>query len=211
MRFAAFILTATLLSAQAPPPGNIDLRGDRFPPLKWETMTPEQRKMAESVMSGPRRALDGPMNILLRSPEMGDLAQKFGASMRFLDTMPAKLRELAIIVTARHWTAQFEWSAHARAAAQAGLDAAIISDIAAGRRPAKLSPEEAVVYTFTTELLTKKQVSDATFAATKAQLGERGIVDLIGIMGWYQMVSMMLNVDRYPLPNGEAPPLKPLP
>jgi 4-carboxymuconolactone decarboxylase len=208
MRVAAFLLSAVLLAAQQRP--EINLKGDRFAPLTWDTMTPEQRKMAESVLAGPRRGLDGPMNILLRSPEMGDLAQQFGASMRFLTSMPAKQRELAIIVTARHWTAQFEWQAHARAAEQAGLDPAIIRDIAEGRRPAKLAPEEAVVYNFTTELLTTKQVSDPTYAAAKAQLGERGVVDLIGLMGWYQMVSMLLNVDRYPLPDGAPPPLKPL-
>lgn len=209
MRIAAFLLSAVLLAAQARP--EINLKGDRFAPLNWDTMTPEQRKMAESVLAGPRRDLSGPMNILLRSPEMGDIAQQFGASMRFLTSMPAKQRELAIILTARHWTAQFEWQAHARAAEQAGLDTAIIRDIAEGRRPGKLTPEETVVYNFTTELLTTHQVGDATFAAAKAQLGERGVVDLIGLMGWYQMVSMLLNVDRFPLPDGMAPPLKALP
>lgn len=209
MRIAAFLLSAALLAAQQRP--EINLVGDRFAPLTWETMTPEQRKMAESVLSGPRGALGGPMNILLRSPEMGDIAQQFGASMRFLTSMPVKQRELAIILTARHWTAQYEWQAHARAAEQAGLDPAIIRDIAEGRRPSKLTAEETVVYNFTTELLTKHQVSDPVFAAAKAQLGERGVVDLIGLMGWYQMVSMLLNVDRYPLPDGMAPPLKALP
>lgn len=209
MRIAAFLISAVLLAAQPRP--EINLKGDRFAPLTWETMTPEQRKMAESVLAGPRRDLGGPMNILLRSPEMGDMAQQFGASMRFLTSMPVKQRELAIILTARHWTAQYEWQAHARSAEQAGLDPAIIKDIAEGRRPTKLTAEETVVYNFTTELLTKKQVSDPTFAAAKAQLGERGVVDLIGLMGWYQMVSMLLNVDRYPLPDNAPPPLKPLP
>ena len=194
------------MAQQAP---ELALRGDRFAPLTWEKMTPEQRTMAEHVLAGPRRGLDGPMNILLRSPEMGDMAQQFGASMRFLTSMPAKLRELAIIVTARHWTAQFEWQAHARAAADAGLDATIIADIAERRRPAKLAPDETVVYNFVTELLTNKQVSDPTFAAARGQLGERGVVDLIGLLGWYQMVSMLLNVDRYPLPAGTQPALKP--
>ncbi len=209
MRVASFLLSTLVLAAQQRP--EINLQGDRFAALTWETMTPEQRKMAESVLSGPRAALGGPMNILLRSPAMGDLAQQFGASMRFLTSMPAKQRELAIILVARHWTAQFEWQAHARAAEQAGLDAAIIRDIAEGRRPSKLTAEEAVVYNFTTELLTTHQVSDPTYAAAKAQLGERGVVDLIGLMGWYQMVSMLLNVDRYPLPDGAPPPLKALP
>ena len=206
MRIVALLIGVSItMSAQTPPA--INLRGDRFAPLTWETMTPEQRKMAESVLAGPRRGLDGPMNILLRSPEMGDLAQQFGASMRFLTSIPVKHRELAIILVARHWTAQFEWQAHSRAALQAGLDAAVISAIAEGRRP-QLAPEDAVVYNFVTELLEKKQVSDATYAAARQQLGERGVVDVIGLMGWYQLVSMLLNVDRYPLPDGAAPELK---
>jgi len=208
MRLAAFVLTAAVAFAQQPP--EIALRGDRFAPLTWQTMTPEQRTMAEHLLAGPRRGLDGPFNVLLRSPEMGDFAQQFGASMRFLTSMPTKLRELAIILTARHWTSQFEWQAHSRAAAQAGLDPAIITAIAEGRRPAKLAPEEAVIYNFVTELLDTKQVSDPTFAAARQQLTERGVVDLLGLMGWYQMVAMMLNVDRYPLPDGGQPELKPL-
>ncbi len=208
MRFAAFLFVSAIAFAQQAP---LNMRGDRFAPLTWETMTPEQRAMAEHLLAGPRRGLDGPFNVLLRSPEMGDIAQQFGASMRFLNSIPAKHRELAIILTARHWTAQFEWQAHRRAAAEAGLAPTTIAAIAEGRRPANLAPDEAVVYNFVTELLTKKEVSDATFAAAKAQMGERGIVDVIGLMGWYQMVSMLMNVDRYPLPAGTQPELKSLP
>jgi 4-carboxymuconolactone decarboxylase len=208
MRLAAFLLVSGIALAQQPP---LNMRGDRFAPLTWETMTPEQRTMAEHLLAGPRRGLDGPFNVLLRSPEMGDIAQQFGASMRFLNSIPAKHRELAIILTARHWTAQFEWQAHARAAAQAGLDPAIITAISEKRRPTTLAPDEAVVYNFVTELLDKKEVTDPTFAAAKAQMGERGIVDVVGLMGWYQMVSMLMNVDRYPLPEGTKPELKPIP
>jgi 4-carboxymuconolactone decarboxylase len=209
MRIAAFCLAAVVAVAQQVP--ELALRGDRFAPLTWQTMTPEQRTMAEHVLAGPRRGLDGPINVLLRSPEMGDLAQQFGASMRFLTSIPVKLRELAIIVTARHWTSQFEWQAHSRAAAQAGLDAAVITAIREGKRPTSLAPDETVVYNFVSELLTTKQVSDPTFAAARTLLGERGVVDVIGLLGWYQMVSMLLNVDRYPLPEGAAPELKAIP
>jgi 4-carboxymuconolactone decarboxylase len=207
------LLFAALATAQAPVPSppKINLAGNRFKPLTWETMTPEQRTMVEHLLAGPRGALGGPFNVLLRSPEMGDLAQEFGASMRFLTSIPAKLREMAIILTARHWTSQYEWQAHRRAAAQAGLSESIIQAIAAGRRPDALDAAETVVYNFTTELLNTKQVSDSTFAAAKNLMGERGIVDVIGLMGWYQMVSMLLNVDQYPLPDGTQPELKPLP
>src|SRR5207244_7505877 len=101
----------------------------------------------------------GPFNVLLRSPEMGDLAQQFGASMRFHSSLPKKLNEMAIIITARHWTAQYEWNAHRTAAAQAGLKESIIKDIAAGKRPAGMQPDEEIVYNFSTELLNTHQVS----------------------------------------------------
>jgi 4-carboxymuconolactone decarboxylase len=173
-------------------------------------MTPPQKKMFESLLSGERRGAGGPFNVLLRSPEMGDLAQQFGASMRFHSTIPPKLNELAIIITARHWTSNYEWYAHRRAAQQAGLSQAVIDAIAAGRRPAAMQPDEQAVYDFCTELLTNKQVSDRTFQAAKDRFGERGVVDLIGVSGYYGLVSMLLNVDRYPLPEGVQPELKPL-
>jgi 4-carboxymuconolactone decarboxylase len=187
---------------------NLGLVGDRFKPMTWDQMDEQQRKMTMDILTGPRRGLGGPFNVLVRSPEMGDLAMKFGEYSRFRPTVPAKLRELAIIVTARHWTSHFEWNAHRNAAAQAGLSADIITAIANRKRPTGMQPDEEAVYNFTTELLENKQVSDATFKSVKDKFGEKGIVDIIGIMGWYQMVSMVLNVDRYPLPAGVQQELK---
>jgi 4-carboxymuconolactone decarboxylase len=208
----ALSLASWLLAAQAPQAAvdtsDLKLVGDRFKPMTWEQMNDAQKKMTIDTLTGPRRGLGGPFNVLLRSPEMGDLAMKFGEYSRFRPDVPAKLRELAIIVTARHWTAQFEWNAHRAAAAQAGLSADIIAAIANRKRPAGMQPDEEAVYNFATELLETKQVSDATFKNVKDRFGEKGIVDIVGIMGWYQMVSMLLNVDRYPLPAGAAPELK---
>jgi 4-carboxymuconolactone decarboxylase len=205
------IMLASVMSAQTKPdPKNLKFRGDRFTPLTWDEMTPEQRKMVEDLVSGPRSGADGPFNVLLRSPDMGNLAQKFGAATRFNQSMPRKLNELAIIITGRYWTAQYEWIAHKRAALQAGLDPAIVDAIQNGRRPAGMQKDEEAVYNFCTELLQTKQVGDATFAAAKDAVGEKGVVDLIGVMGWYQTVSMLLNVDRYPLPAGARPELTPL-
>jgi 4-carboxymuconolactone decarboxylase len=193
-------------------PSSIKLRGDRFAPLTYEQMTPEQKTMIAHLLEGPRGgANNGPFNVLLRSPEIGDLGQQFGASTRFKSSLPQRLYELAILVTARHWTAQYEWQAHSRAGLQAGLAPAVVDAIAKGQRPAGMRKDEEVVYTFCHELLSTKQVSDATFAAIKAELGERGIVDVIAVTGWYNIVSMLLNVDRYPLLDGAAPPLAPLP
>jgi 4-carboxymuconolactone decarboxylase len=197
-------------TAAPPDPNSVRLVGDRFEPLVYREMTPAQKKMFEGLISGERRGASGPFNVLLRSPEMGDLAQQFGASMRYHSSLPPKLNELAIIITARHWTSNYEWYAHRRAAEQAGLSTAIVDAIAAGKRPAAMEPDEEAVYTFCTELLTTKQVSDATFQAAKDRFGERGIVDLIGVSGYYAFVSMLLNVDRYPLPEGVEPQLQPL-
>src|ERR1044072_9335853 len=197
-------------AAARPDPNSVRMVGDRFAPLTYTEMSAPQKKMFETLISGERRGASGPFNVLLRSPEMGDLAQQFGASMRFHSSIPSKLNELAIIITARHWTSHYEWYAHRRAAANAGLNPAIIEAIAAGKRPTGMAADEEAVYNFCTELLTNKQVSDQTFQATKDKFGERGVVDLIGVTGYYQVVSMLLNVDRYPLPDGVKPELQPL-
>ena len=212
---AALAAVVAIVAAQAPnaarpDPRSLQLRGDRFKPLTYDEMTPAQKTMIEHLLSGPRAGADGPFNALLRSPEMGDLAQQFGAAVRFHSSVPRKLNELAIIVTARFWTSQFEWQAHHRAALQAGLSPSIADAIAQGKRPTGMQKDEEAVYNFCSELLSTKQVSDATYKAAMEAVGERGVVDLIGVMGWYQTVSMLLNTDRYPLPAGAQPELKPL-
>ena len=206
--FAFVLLTSMLFAAQAPNTSHLGLVGDRFKPLTWAQMTPEQQTLTTNVLNGPRRNLGGPFNVLLRSPEMGDLTQKLGEYARFRPSVPAKIRELAIIVTARHWTAQFEWNAHRQAAAQAGLSEAVIQAIANRKRPTGMQPDEEAAYNFANELMETKQVSDATFKTAVDRFGEKGVVDIIGVMGYYQMVSMLLNVDRYPLPAGATPELK---
>ena len=211
---AAFALAGTAI-AQAPPaqradPRSVRLRGDRFKPLSYDEMTPAQKTMLEHLLAGPRAGANGPFNVLLRSPEIGDLAQEFGASTRFKSSLPQRLYELAILVTARHWTSQYEWQAHHHSALQAGLSPAIADAIAQGRRPPAMQKDEEAVFNFCSELLNTKQVSDATFNAAKNALGERGVVDLIAVMGWYGTVSMLLNTDRYPVAEGTQPELKPL-
>jgi len=209
----ALALVATVLAqapAQRPDPRTIQLRGNRFKPLTYDEMTAAQKTMVEHLLAGPRGGVTGPFNVLLRSPEIGDLGQEFGASTRFKSSLPQRLYELAILVTARHWTAQYEWQAHHRSALQAGLSAAICDAIAAGRRPASMQKDEEAVYNFVSELLNTKQVSDASFAAAKTAFGERGVVDIIAVTGWYSTVSMMLNVDQYPVLDGTQPELKPI-
>lgn len=200
--------SATSLTASASPA--LALRGNRFKPLTWETMTPAQRRMTDSVLSGARSSMQGPYNVLLRSPELGDLAQRFGAHTRFSSSLPLALNELAILLVARFWTCQFVWWAHRRIATEAGLGEALIEAIAGGHPPQDLSAEVAAVYGFCHELLHARQVSDATYAALVKRFGEAGAVDLMGTMSYYTLVSMSLNVDKYPLPEGAEPELQPL-
>ena len=184
----------------------LDLKGDRFKPLTWEQLNPAQKTMINDLLAGRRTALTGPFNVFLRSPEMGNLAQKLGEHVRFKSTPPRKLNEMAIIMTAKWWSSSYEWIAHKTAAQQAGLSDAIIDAIQAGRRPASMAKDEAVVYDFCTELRERRRVSDATFKAAVDLLGEQGVVDIIAAMGYYDLVAMALNVDRYPLPEGTPPP-----
>lgn len=190
--------------------------GQRFKPIPLENLTPEQRALYEAIRSGPRGAvknsaaakpgpLGGPFNVLLRSPEIGNIIQSLGAAIRFRSSIPPKLNELAILVTARQWSAHYEWVAHHRLALEAGLDPAIAEAIAHGRRPVKMSEEEAIVYDFSRELHETHGVSDATCQRALERFGERGVMDLIAVNGYYTLVSMVLNVDRTPLPEGAKP------
>jgi len=209
--FCAGILGfASVVFVQTPTSPDPHLRGGRFKPLSYAEMSPEQKTMTDDVLRGERGSMNGPYNVLLRSPEMGDLAQKYGAYLRFQSSVPRKLNEFAILITAKHWNSQYEWYAHHKYGLQAGLSPALIATLAAGNRPSPMEADEEIVYNFCIELLDAKQVSDATFEAAKDKLGERGVVDLIGVVGYYQLVSMLLNVDGYPLPDDAKPELKPL-
>ena len=199
-----------LALAQPPATRDLHLRGDRFQPLTYDKLTPEQKAMVEHLLAGERGGMNGPFNVTLRSPEMGDLAQKLGAQLRFHSSLPNRLNEMAILMTARFWNAQYEWYAHRRSALTAGLNASVIDAIADGKRPASMQADEETLYNFGDELLRTREVSDKAFKAAVYKFGERGVVDLTGVMGCYCFVSMMLNIDRYPLPDGEKPELRPL-
>lgn len=187
---------------------DLGLRGDRFRPLAPGDLTPAQQTMVNDLLSGTRTSLGGPFNVLLRSPEMGNLAQKLGEQIRFRSSLPPRLNEMAILLTAKWWSSQYEWHAHRPIAANAGLSASVIDDIQSGRRPRGMQADEAVLYDFSTELRERRRVSDSTFKAAIGQFGEQGVVDLIGVMGYYDLVSMVLNVDRYPLPDGAPLPFQ---
>ena len=183
-------------------------QGPRFTTLAESEMSEAQRKVYQAIAGGPRGGVRGPFNALLRSPELADRAQKLGEYLRFESSLPAPLNELAILVTARYWNAQYEWYAHAKLALKAGLDSNLILAIEKNKRPAGMTDEQTAIYDFCIELHEKKEVSDATYADALARFGERGVVDLIGVSGYYTLVSMVLNVDRHPLPDGQRNPLR---
>jgi 4-carboxymuconolactone decarboxylase len=182
----------------------------RFRPLAESEMSEAQRKVHGEIAAGPRGGVRGPFNALLRSPELADRAQKLGEWVRYRSSIPEALKEFAILVTARYWSAQYEWHAHHAHAIKAGLDPRLAAELAQGRRPSGMSEQEAAVHDFCRELHEKKSVSDANYARVAKHFGETGAVDLIGVIGYYTLVSMILNVDRVPIPGGAPAPLPPL-
>jgi 4-carboxymuconolactone decarboxylase len=183
---------------------------ERFPTLTLDQMTPAQRKVAEAIMAGPRKGLGGPFNTWLRSPELADRLQQVGEHLRFHSSVPPRLNEFAILLTARAWDADYEWSAHYPLALKAGLNPAVAADVAAGRRPAGMAADEAAVYDFVTELRSTHRVSDPTYAAAQKVLGDQGVVDLVALSGYYDLVSMTLNVGQVAAPK-DGPQLPPPP
>jgi 4-carboxymuconolactone decarboxylase len=178
----------------------------RFAELTPDRMTDAQKKAYDGIVSGPRGGARGPFNILLRSPELADTVQRVGAYLRYNSSLPARLNEFAIIINARFWGSKYEWYAHRPLAVKGGLAESIADDVAAGRRPRGMKPDEEVVYDFCTTLHEKHFVDDALFERAKSALGEQGVVDMIGVSGYYTLVSMVLNVGEVPLPEGVPSP-----
>ncbi len=191
----------------------------RFQMIPVENLTADQKVVYDAIRGGPRAKvansgaskpgpLGGPFNVMLRSPGVGNIVQALGGEIRFKSSIPNKLNELAIMVTARYWTSQYEWFAHCKLALDAGLNPAIAKDVAENRRPANMDADEAMIYDFSRELHETKAVSDANYNRVLDRFGERGVFDLIAVNGYYSLVSMILNVDKTPLPDGVPLPLK---
>jgi 4-carboxymuconolactone decarboxylase len=178
----------------------------RFPDLTREQMSEAQRRVHDAIASGPRGGGGGPFRAMLRSPELTDRVQKVGEHLRFASSLPARLSELAILITARFWRAKFEWFAHRPLALKAGLTPSIPDDLLRDRRPAGMPPDEEVVYDFCTTLHRDHHVDDALFRRAITALGEQGVIDVIGVSGYYTLVSMTLNVAEVSLPPGESSP-----
>jgi 4-carboxymuconolactone decarboxylase len=198
---AALVLSMGLAAARAEdgPP--------RFPKISMEQLNPEQQAVAAEVLKQSSAGLGGPYGMLIKSPELLKRYLLMTEYLRQKTALPHRLNEMAILLEARLWDAQYEWWAHEPLARKAGVPDAIIEDIRAGKRPSAMQSDEAVVYDVVTEILNKRQLSDDTFAHAKQILGEQQVVDLVAVTGFYVMVSAVVIAGRIEIPNGGAPPM----
>jgi 4-carboxymuconolactone decarboxylase len=184
------------------------LTGERMAEIPLDKMTPAQRTVADAIMSGPRKGMSGPFNAWLRSPELADRLQKVGEYVRFNTSLDKRLNEMAIIMTAQFWGSQYEWYAHAPLAIKAGLDPEVVAALGAGNKPEKMKEDEAMVWEFTTQLRRDHGVNDAIYAKAVEKLGENGVMDLVAVNGYYDVVSMTLNVAHVSPPADAELPFK---
>jgi 4-carboxymuconolactone decarboxylase len=199
---AALVMMGTSMSMQAQ---------DRMPPIAPERMSDAQRKAIEEFRAARKTGISGPFVPLLRSPEVMNRARAMGDYLRFNSVLPPRLSEFAILITAREWTQNYEWDAHSHIALDAGLSPDIVKAVAEGRRPDRMAEDEDVLYSFCSELHRNKSVSDATYARAVARFGEQGVIDMVGISGYYTLLAMALNSARTPVPPGHTPQLAPFP
>ena len=171
---------------------------ERMPGIPRDQMDDAQRAAADELAAGPRKGVKGPFIPLLRSPQLMARLQKVGEYLRFESVLPRRVNELVTLVVSRAWTQQFEWCAHVPLSRGAGTAAETIEGLRDGRRPAGMSPEEELAYDFTTELQLNRGVSDATYRASVEAFGERGVIDLVALIGYFTTIAMVLNVARTP-------------
>jgi len=183
----------------------------RFPKLTPEQLTPAQREVAAEITAGPRGEVRGPFIALLHNPELASKLQKLGEHLRWKGKLPPKLKELAVLITARRWTCQHEWVMHSKLALEGGLAKEIVEAIAANREPRNLGEEEKPVYDFCREVHATGRAGDAAFAAIEKRYGLDGALELIALNGYYTLMAMVLNNAGLPLPGNVEPPLKPRP
>jgi 4-carboxymuconolactone decarboxylase len=184
---------------------------DRMPPIPADRLSDAQKRAIDEFKAARSAELSGPFVPMLRSPEVMSRARAMGDYLRFRSALPPRLSEFVILLIARQWTQQYEWNAHEPLARQAGVSAATITSIAEGRRPAPMTDDEDVLYTLIDEVVRNHSVSDATYARAVGRFGEPGVIDTLGIAGYYTMLSMVMNTARTPLPGGAPPQLAPFP
>jgi 4-carboxymuconolactone decarboxylase len=184
---------------------------DRMPPLAPEQMSEEQKKVAAEIAAGPRGKVEGPYWPILRSPGYASCVQDVGAYFRYRCKLDRKINEMAALIAARSWSQQFVWDVHILQALDSGLTPEIAQALAEGRRPLGMAQDEETLWDFCAELLATRGVSDATYERAVAQFGESGVIDILGILGYYTTLSMIMNVGRTTLLEGRKPPLDLLP
>ena len=178
----------------------------RYDEVDPDNLTPAQQAVADAIAGGPRGSLRGPFVPWLLSPEMADPAQRLGAFLRFRSVLPPRLKELAILFTARRWDAGFEWSVHAKLALEAGLPRPVVEAVGRGDTPAFDDPDAALIWRACREMYETRRFSDETFAALKALLGPQGVAELAGLLGYYALVSITLNAFEVPAPDDATVP-----
>ena len=179
----------------------------RIPLFPLEKMTDEQRRVYEAVVSGPRGVVVGPLRAALHRPELAEKWSQFGEILRYRTSLPPRLSELAILVTARHWSSQLEWQQHSAAALKAGLAPEIVEAIRLGRRPAFRQDDEEAIYDFALQLHERKSIEDPVYRAVLDRFGAVAVVELTALIGYYTMVAMTLIAHEIPLPEGAEPAL----
>ncbi len=184
---------------------------DRMPPIPADKWTEAQKKAAEEITSGPRKALVGPFIPLLRSPEYMSRLQRVGEYLRYNTKLGSNISEFIILLTARQWTQQFEWYSHQALALKAGINSETIKAIGEGRRPDAMTPDEQMIYEYVSELHQNQSVSDPTYQQVVNRFGEQGVIDITGLCGYYTLLGMLMNVTRTPLPPGITPLLPTFP
>lgn len=198
--FLSLVVTADMASAQ-----------NRLPPIPSDKMTAEQKKAVEEFVAARNAPLSGPFIPMLRSPEVMTRARAMGDFLRYKSSLPPRLSEFVILMTARQWTQQYEWNTHYDIAVKAGVKAEVAKAIAEGRRPEGLAEDEQILYDFCSELQHNRSVTDATYARMLSKFGETGIIDTAGIVGYYSFLAIMLNTARTPADPSSAPILTPFP
>jgi 4-carboxymuconolactone decarboxylase len=188
-------------------------RKPRLPDLPDDQLTQDQRELKDSILSGPRGnfKFGGPFAVWLHAPRYGQLAQRLGAHVRYKTAVPPRLSEFAILCTARIWRAQYEWEAHAPMAERAGVLPQTIRELQRGRRPTNAPADERLLYDFIKQLYRDRRVSDALYKKMTGVLGEAATVELVGILGYYAMISMTLNVFAVPVEGEKLPFREPRP
>ena len=203
--FMLFIALASIVGAAGSAAAQ-----DRMPPIPADKLTDAQKKAIEEFKAARSADISGPFVPLLRSPEVMTRARAMGDYLRFRSSLPPRLSEFVILLTARRWTQQYEWNAHAPLAVKGGLKEQIVKAVADGRRPEGMAEDEAIVFALFDEIQKTQSVSDATYARALGKIGEQGIIDVMGITGYYTMLAMVMNTARTPLPAGAKPALAPI-